>query len=162
MAAVVSAVGCGRLFVRHVFAHWRIAEELTETAALIASELVTNAVQATGIVEPHPAYGAVYAGVKLIGIRLLEFEQSMIIEVWDTSLEPPHLKHPDPDMEYGRGLQLVNSLSTRWGYYYAHNGGKAVWCELSLTTAGENDGWDRDPETIQRILDGLQALTWDK
>ncbi len=159
MAAVISAVGCSRLFVRHVFAHWHIAEEPTETAVLLASELVTNAVQATGIVEPHPAYGAVYEGVKLIGIRLLEFEQSVIIEVWDTSMEPPRLKHPGPDMEHGRGLQLVNALSRRWGCYYAYTGGKAVWCELSLTAAEESGGWDCDPETVQRVLEDLHGLT---
>jgi hypothetical protein len=150
------------LFVRHVFARWHIDEELTETAALLASELVTNAVQATGIVEPHPAYGVVYAGGKLIEIRLLEFEQSVVIEVWDTSLEPPQLEHPDPDTEYGRGLQLVNALSTRWGYYYTHTGGKAVWCVLSLASAEDSGSWNHDSKPAQPVFEGLQALTWNK
>ena len=121
--------------MHHVLTQWDIHEDHIENAALLTSEMVTNSIQATGIVEPHPAYGAVYEGVKLIGIRLLEFDCSLVIEVWDTSLEPPVLNTPNTDAEHGRGLQLVDALSVRWGYYYARIGGKVIWCELASLAA---------------------------
>ena len=162
LAAVLSAVGCSRRYVHHVLSRWDIHEDQIENAALLTSELVTNSVQATGIVEPHPAYSAVYEGVKLIGIRLHEFECSLVIEVWDTSLEPPVLNTPKTDAEHGRGLQLVDALSVRWGFYYARIGGKVIWCELGLAGGKADGGWDRDPETLRRVLEALQALTWDE
>ena len=146
LAALLSAVACSRLFVRHVFTRWHIPEEQREDAELLTSELVTNAVRATGITEPRPSDSAVHADVKLIGIRLLQFEHGMVIEVWDTSPELPVLRTAGHDTEHGRGLQLVDALSARWGHYYARIGGKVVWCELGLTPGEANSGWDRDPE----------------
>ena len=162
LAALLSAVACSRLFVRHVFTWWHIPEEQIGTAELLTSELVTNAVRATGITEPHPSYSAAYADVKLIGIRLLQFEHSIVIEVWDTSPELPVLRTAGPDAEHGRGLQLVDALSARWGHYYARIGGKVIWCELGLAPGEADGGRDRDPETVRRLLKGLQALTWDE
>jgi len=162
LAAVLTAVGCSRLFVRHVLERWRILQDHIETAELLTSELVTNAVQATGILESHPLYGDIYADVKLIGIRLLLFEHSIVIEVWDTSPKPPKLRSQIPNAEGGRGLFLVESISTRWSYYYPRNEGKVVWCELSLASAEADEAWKRDPHTLRRVLEGLQALEWDE
>ena len=87
---------------------------------MLASELVTNALEATLVVP-------VCTELRLIGLRLVERKDSFVIEVWDTSPRPPRLVEPSKVSEHGRGLQLVNALSTRWGYYGAHMGSKVVW-----------------------------------
>jgi anti-sigma regulatory factor (Ser/Thr protein kinase) len=160
LAALSTAPGCARLFVRAVCRQWRTPADQTDIAVLLASELVTNSVEATGILSPDPEYPVVHAFARLIGIRLLEFERSLVIEVWDTSVDPPRLLDADDESEHGRGLQLVDALSLRWGHYYARVGGKIVWCELALLP-DQPDGRDRDPAVLQRVLEALQALTWD-
>jgi anti-sigma regulatory factor (Ser/Thr protein kinase) len=160
LAALSTAPGCARLFVRAVCGQWCTPEDQTDIAVLLASELVTNSVEATGILRPDPEYQVVHAFARLIGIRLLKFERSLVIEVWDTSLDPPRLLDADDESEDGRGLHLVDALSLDWGYYYARVGGKVVWCELALLP-GQADGRDRDPAVLQRLLEALQALTWD-
>jgi anti-sigma regulatory factor (Ser/Thr protein kinase) len=161
LAALVSAPGNGRRFVRQACERWGIADNQSETVQLLTSELVTNAVEETGILEPHPEYGVVHAGVTLIRVVLLEFAHSLVVEVWDSSFEPPKLDEPDSDSERGRGLQLVDTLSRRWGYYPARVG-KVVWCEFSLRPCPPADVWDRDPDTLRHVLQALQLLTWDE
>lgn len=160
LAALSTAPGCARLFVRAVCGQWHTPQDQTDIAVLLASELVTNSVEATGILGPDPEYPVVHAFARLIGIRLLEFEYSLVIEVWDTSLDPPRLLDADDESEHGRGLRLVDALSLHWGYYYAQVGGKVVWCELALLP-DQPDGRDRDPAVLQRVLEALQTLTWD-
>ena len=53
------------------------------------------------------------------------------IVVRDGSTHPPVVHDPAPDETGGRGLLLVHSLSTRWGYEADRNG-KAVWFELEV------------------------------
>lgn len=132
LAALLTAVGCARLLVRYDLAVWGIAREHGDTAELLVSELAANAVKATGIDNPDPAYSDMYDGIKLIGVRLRLIERSLLIEVWDSSTEPPELKTQDFDAESGRGLLIVQSLSSRWGYYHMPQGGKVVWCELDV------------------------------
>jgi hypothetical protein len=38
--------------------------------------------------------------------------------------------NPDGDTENGRGLLLVDTLSTRWDHYGYHGEGKVVWAML--------------------------------
>lgn len=161
LAAVVTAPACARLFVRHVCEQWVIPDEQTDIAELLASELVTNAVEATGILGANPEYPVVHALARLIAIGVLRSERSLILEVWDTSLDSPRLLELDGDAQHGRGLQLVDSLSLRWGYYYARAGGKAVWCELALPTESVQLAYDQNTWTLQRVPEGLQALGWD-
>ena len=81
----------------------------------------------------------------------MSLSAALVIEVWDTSLEPPYFNTPKTDAEHGRGLQLVDALSVRWGFYYARIGGKVIWCELGL--AGGKVG-RRLGTAIQRPSDG--------
>jgi anti-sigma regulatory factor (Ser/Thr protein kinase) len=162
LAALVSAPGNSRRFVRQVCARWNVPDEQSETIQLLTSELVTNAVAETGILESDPEYGVAHADATLIQVGLLEFAHSLVVEVWDSSFEPPKLAEPDSDSERGRGLQLVDTLSRQWGYYPARTG-KVVWCEiLSLRPGPSADCLDRDPGTLRRFLEALQLLTWDE
>lgn len=49
-AALLSAVPCARMFAGAVLHHWNLAD-VTDEVKLITSELVSNAVQATGILR---------------------------------------------------------------------------------------------------------------
>ncbi|MFD8781600.1 SpoIIE family protein phosphatase [Kitasatospora sp. NPDC059599] len=91
-------------------------EELTFTAELILSELITNAIR----------YGA-----EPIRVRLLK-DSSLVCEVSDGSSTAPHLRYAATTDEGGRGLFLVAQLAERWGTRYTARG-KVIWSEQPLT-----------------------------
>jgi anti-sigma regulatory factor (Ser/Thr protein kinase) len=106
-----------------------ISPDIAETAELIVSELVTNAVRYAG--EPagitqHPQRTA----VSLIALSLRNFREVLLIEVYDTDSNPPILSSADDSAENGRGLMLVDALSKEWSYSFPPGGGKIVYCLL--------------------------------
>ncbi|MFF7183496.1 ATP-binding protein [Streptomyces sp. NPDC008121] len=92
---------------------------LIDDARLIVSELVTNAVQHT-----H---------TRRIGVSVTRHPDHVRIVVTDTNRALPAPAAITPDAEAGRGLQLVDQLTTRWGSTRLRTG-KQVWAEL---TTGE-------------------------
>jgi anti-sigma regulatory factor (Ser/Thr protein kinase) len=120
-APLPTAVPCARLHTVHVLHEWGL-RALAEDAALIVSELMTNALDASNILPERPP----------ITLRLLAGEKSLLIEAWDHSpldLEPGHA---DADAECGRGLTVVATLSDRWGWERTGRRHKVVWAELAL------------------------------
>jgi anti-sigma regulatory factor (Ser/Thr protein kinase) len=160
LAALVSTVTCSRLFVRQVCTSWQIGHEQTDDAELLTSELVSNAITASGVTGPRPVHGSLNLDLKLIGMRLLDLGDSIAIEVWDTSPRPPKLIEPSLDAEHGRGLQMVGALSIRWGHYPSI-GGKVVWCQLALDADVSAGTADDDSEAFRRVAGALQAHPWD-
>jgi anti-sigma regulatory factor (Ser/Thr protein kinase) len=160
--ALLSSAGRSRVFVRGVCASWQLEKEPTDVAELLASELVSNAVTASGVTRPRPARGRLPAGLQLIGLRLLALDDSLVIEVQDTSLRLPRLLDPAVSSEHGRGLQLVDALSTRWGCYQAHAGGKVVWCQLALSDGDPGPGTGEAADAFERVLEALESRPWDK
>ena len=71
-------------------------------------------------------------GTAVISLSLRHFPRGLLIEVIDSSPEPPVLAKPDADMEHGRGLWIVAALSREWGYFPVHNG-KSVYSMLDIT-----------------------------
>ncbi|WP_243766182.1 ATP-binding protein [Streptomyces sp. GC420] len=130
LTAVPSAVSVSRMFVGHTLKLWQL-EDHTDTAALIMSELVTNAVKASGITDTDPKSWQITAE-HVIGIRLRAIEASLYVEVWDRTDVAPVRKNPSLEAEGGRGLLLVEQLAKRWDVYRPHVGGKVVWAELPL------------------------------
>ena len=123
-----------RGFVRSTLLAWNL-DTVVETAQLVVSELVTNAVRhATG----------------RVGLRLLR-GQAIVCEVTDGSPASPLLRSPDVFDTAGRGIQLVNMLAQRWGTRTVP-GGKIVWCELPvpLPPAPAVPGPAGTPATIGR------------
>jgi anti-sigma regulatory factor (Ser/Thr protein kinase) len=105
--------------------------ETIETAELLVSELVTNAVKFAG---PLPA-GVRHtdlARVGIIDIMLRYLPDQLVIEVSDSDSRPPRAANPAPDSEGGRGLILVEALSKEWSYYFPPSGGKTVYCIMAL------------------------------
>ena len=87
-------------------------QSLAETAALLVSELVTNAVM-------H--------GRGDITLSVHCADSQLIVGVGDQSTDPPVIDpHPSIDQLGGRGLFLVDTLASSWDYQIAA-GGKTVW-----------------------------------
>jgi anti-sigma regulatory factor (Ser/Thr protein kinase) len=108
---------------------WNIPADLIETAALLVSELVTNACAAA---NPGPDTGA-----RATITQTLRYQPGrIVIEVSDPDHRPPFLSQPDTDAESGRGLVLVQALSKEWSYFYPPAGGKTVYCILTCDTEG--------------------------
>jgi anti-sigma regulatory factor (Ser/Thr protein kinase) len=106
--------------VADTLSEWGDAQ-LVEVAALLVSELVTNAVTHAGSeVQVIIGSGNDYAVLR--------------VEVGDFSSTPPTLGGFDLDAMSGRGLALVEALSDRWGVE-THNSGKRVWFELADSKA---------------------------
>ncbi|MER5602651.1 SpoIIE family protein phosphatase [Streptomyces sp. NPDC002265] len=111
------AAGQARALIREQLARWDL-DALTMTTELIVSELVTNAVR--------------YARGP-IRLRLLRSDV-LVCEVADGSLTTPHVRRATDTDEGGRGLQLVNALTHRWGARY-ETSEKYVWTEQQLPQA---------------------------
>ena len=121
LAPLPGAIPCARLHTVHVLHEWGL-RALAEDAALIVSELTTNAAEASMVLPDRPP----------IALRLLASEKSLLIEVWDRSpldLEP---READADAECGRGLTVVAAISDRWGCERTGHRRKVVWSELAL------------------------------
>ena len=116
-----TAVSCARLHAVHVLHEWGL-RGLAEDAALIVSELMTNAVDASAVLPDRPP----------VTLRLLAGERSLLIEVWDQSPHDVEPREADASAECGRGLTVVAALSTRWGSYRTSHQHKVVWAELDL------------------------------
>ena len=109
-------VARARAFVRAVLGPVPVADE----AVLLVSELCTNALL-------HTASG--YDGTFEVAVYLGSL--SVRIEVRDGgAAQAPSVRQPvGPFAEYGRGLDLVELLSDRWGYSGDSNG-RSVFFEL--------------------------------
>lgn len=121
LGAYPTAPGCARGHARSVALEWGL-DELADTAELLASELVTNAIQASRrLAAPAPP---------VIQLWLAGDGTSLVIQVGDASRAMPARQQPDPDDESGRGLMIIDSLATRWGSYETRDG-KVVWAQIS-------------------------------
>ncbi|KAA0943099.1 SpoIIE family protein phosphatase [Streptomyces apricus] len=120
------AAGQARRHVRGQLADWGL-DDLVPTTELLVSELVGNVVRhARGPVR----------------LRLL-YDSGLICEVYDGSLTMPRIRRAKESDEGGRGLQLVRSLSERWGVRYTPTG-KCIWTEQVLR--GRGDRQDGGPD----------------
>ncbi len=125
LAALPSAVPWARRILRHELRELQL-ENLVDSALLLVSELVTNAVQASAHnTSPDPDQ------LPMIGLSLQVTNTSLFTEVWDGSPGLPARRETDLMGDNGRGLLLVDSLADAWGHEVA-DGGKVVWCTLTI------------------------------
>ena len=114
-----ASVGAARRFCAHTLERWGASRDTVDSACLLVSELVTNAVLHAGtsceliVMGPEDEAGDV--------VR---------IEVADGDPGSPLAKRYEVDAASGRGLHLVAALSRRFGTRPL-GAGKAVWCELA-------------------------------
>ena len=133
----LEAVREGRRFV-HRRAMELGAGDLADDAALVAAELLANAVQHG---EPPVLVCARGDG------------ESLSVEIRDASPRSPVIPALSTSNMTGRGLALVDALSSEWGVRREPDGGKTVWSVLRRTPTSANEG--SDPQ-----LDAMLAH-WD-
>jgi len=102
-----------RDLVRAAARSWGLGD-VGALAALLVSELVTNAVEHGG------SGGVVEVEALPAGLR---------VRVTDHSPVRPQVQHPRADEPAGRGLSIVDQLSRRWGVEVA-SAEKTVWFEV--------------------------------
>ena len=106
----------------------------TEVAALLVSELVTNAV--------------LHARTAMM-VTVTTADGLVRVAVQDGSPALPTLRHYDRSASTGRGLQLVERLASRWGVD-ADDRSKTVWFELALGGAAGRGAGDDGPAARAR------------
>jgi anti-sigma regulatory factor (Ser/Thr protein kinase) len=116
LAAGPAAAAEARGQVRAAICAWDVPVDAS-VAVLLTSELVTNAIR-------HEAGGTVTLAITCSYDELR-------VDVHDTSHCLPVPVDAPPDAETGRGLMLVDSLSTEWGAYRTAVG-KAVYFTLAF------------------------------
>ncbi|MDQ0941781.1 ATP-binding protein [Streptomyces sp. V1I1] len=119
-------VGLARVELRKALA-WGLAE-IEDTALVVLSELVTNAVR-----HAHVSPG------REIETRFQLAGEDLRIEVHDDADEWPRKHVAAGDSECGRGLVLVSVLADRWGVGERGGSGKAVWALMTVPPQ-EGDG----------------------
>jgi len=125
-AALPTAPACGRGHVRLVAHEWGLPG-LADTAELLASELVTNSVQA----YERSKLTADPAAVPVVRLWLASDGLCLAIHVWDACDDMPARQAAGPDAASGRGLLLVETLGKDWGAYRQASG-KVVWVLISV------------------------------
>jgi anti-sigma regulatory factor (Ser/Thr protein kinase) len=113
--------GQARRFVTDCLVAWG-RRDLIDDAALIATELATNAVL-------HAR-----TGFTLVITR--QPEGTIRIAVRDNSLMPPRPRRAGPLDRSGRGLSLVEALASAWGTDPLADG-KVVWADLRRASSVE-------------------------
>ena len=116
------AVRAARHATRNTLATWRLAD-LEETAVLLVSELVTNAVR-------HARGG------EEVTLVLQAAGPWLRIEVGDADPRWPRPRTPAGLDGSGFGLVLVDALAGKWGVRETATG-KAVWAELDESQPDE-------------------------
>jgi serine/threonine-protein kinase RsbW len=108
-----------------VLGAWRLAH-MQETAVLIVSELVTNAVRHARETD-------------VVDVDLHATRTCLRIEIQDCDRQWPQPRIPGGFEESGFGFVLVDALAAKWGVRETTTG-KAVWAELDIRRDGVSPG----------------------
>jgi anti-sigma regulatory factor (Ser/Thr protein kinase) len=128
LAAGPAAAAEARTYVREVIRAWEVPVD-PQIAALLTSELVTNAIR--------------FEKGDTIKLFIACSCGHLRVYVHDTSRAVPVPLDAPADAETGRGLMLVDSLSTDWGHYRTP-AGKAVYFTLKFE-ANPDGAYDASP-----------------
>ncbi|MFF4344295.1 ATP-binding protein [Kitasatospora sp. NPDC001540] len=129
-----ASVGTARRLVRDHLTRWGLAD-LVDTAVLVVSELVTNAVK-TGCRRRLELEVELVAGVA-VRVVVRDGCRTMPVLVDDGA---------DSSAEGGRGLALVDHLSDhRWGVV-PESAGKRVWAIVGAPAGQQSPAWREGAE----------------
>ncbi|MFJ5258967.1 ATP-binding protein [Streptomyces sp. NPDC088387] len=135
LAAHPGSPAQARRLTRARLTGWSVCEDTCDSAALVVSELVTNAIV-------HTASGVVVC-------ELHDGDDLVRIAVRDEGCAPGQSlpSSQRPEEEQGRGLLLVDALCRAWGAQ-EHGPGLLVWAELPRQADAPHDdlGWGARPK----------------
>ncbi|EYT80509.1 ATPase, partial [Streptomyces sp. Tu 6176] len=122
LAAHPGSPAQARRLTRSRLTGWSVCEDTCDTAALIVTELVTNAI--------------VHTASNQVVCELLDGDDLVRISVRDEGCAPgePHSSPQRPEEEHGRGLLLVEALCRAWGAQELGHG-LVVWADLPRAAA---------------------------
>jgi len=114
----VDSVPAARSFLAKLLRGWDVADQVIDDASLLATELMSNAVEhGLGVVHLEIA---VHDGLLRIGVHDNAVELPVVGDATETSFD-------------GRGIWLVQSIARDWGSDTSgEEPGKTVWFELTL------------------------------
>ncbi|MCX2922645.1 ATP-binding protein [Streptomyces sp. NEAU-W12] len=118
LAAHPGSPAQARRLTRARLTGWSVCEDTCDTAALVVSELVTNAI--------------VHTASSHIVCELHDGDELVRIAVRDEGCAPGRPRantRQQPEEEHGRGLLLVDAMCHAWGAH-EHGPGLLVWAEL--------------------------------
>lgn len=114
LLAVGTSVVLARELVRYALANWGYSRPVIDDAAVVMSEIVTNAVNA--------------APCQYIRVRVAVSEGAPLLECWDPLPGLPVPREVDLDAVSGRGLAIIAAYAKDTGVRASANGeGKIVW-----------------------------------
>lgn len=111
-----TSVAAARHRVGELLRQWGVAAPAFDDAALVVSELFTNALVHTESTE--------------ITCRLQTTTETVYLAITDQGHGSTGPQVREPDVESGRGLLLVNALAELWGVTNEHGCGRTVWAVL--------------------------------
>ena len=117
LTAERSAPRQARHWVMRAVADAGVGGASNQVIELLAGELVSNAV------VHGPAGEPVRVAVRVDG-------SVVRVAVTDLGGGVPRVRHPGPTEASGRGMALVDALSTAWGSAQTPGGGTTVWFEV--------------------------------
>lgn len=117
----VDSIPSARAFLTQLLHGWDVADQVIDDASLLATELMSNAVEhGTGVVHLEIA---IHDGLLRIGVH-------------DDAAELPVKREVDNARLAGRGIWLVQSIARNWGSDSSgEEPGKTVWFELTTLRA---------------------------
>ncbi len=126
-SVVLPAAGSSIRLMRHFIADALALCEARvdpETAALVLSELVTNALE-----HGHP---------HALSVALRIEDERTTIEVTDESDRRPEVQSSGALTHHGQGLRIVDQLAEEWGWSFQDPGHKVVWAVLAASAPSGN------------------------
>jgi anti-sigma regulatory factor (Ser/Thr protein kinase) len=111
------SVQMARFYVQAALSYHDL-DDYAEDAEAVTSELVTNAIE--------------HSGAQRVGLQVMRLAGpgAVVVIVTDPSPHPPVKRDPSEDAEHGRGLNIVEALTVRWGWR-PEDPGKAVYAILA-------------------------------
>ncbi|MFD4554426.1 ATP-binding protein [Streptomyces sp. NPDC058469] len=126
-----SSVRWARVHTRDVLSKWSVPDSVLQDVVLVVSELSTNAVKHTRRPATLPQMPAP-APLKFV-LTLWFMPEYVMVYVYDQDRTPPAIRRANPDADGGRGLALVEQLTSEWGYIYpTPYSGKAVYAKVLM------------------------------
>lgn len=119
------APGAARRAVRDVLGGWGVTEDDIDTAVLLTSEVVTNAVR-------HVRDESRVGGVVKVRVRIMD--GLLRVDVTDPEPGVPRVVAASETDEGHRGMAVVAACADKWGWLPAKDGGKTVWWAQVLET----------------------------
>jgi anti-sigma regulatory factor (Ser/Thr protein kinase) len=144
-------VAAARAFITRTLSSHRTGAD-TDSAALLTSEIVTNAIQ-------HTKSGVDGGTVTIV---VADVPHGVLVEVIDDGSSGTPVVKGDPYAAEGHGLFLVQQLAARWGYL-RDTGGTTVWFVLPAAgrPRGATEQAGRQPDGYEPCPRGAEPPgTW--